>query len=81
MSDNITTRAIVTALVNALMETRGAGATDEQILEAATSTLFSVAVNLQAEELMIAFLPQMQMAIYAEWQKRMANEGVGVVRH
>lgn len=81
MSDQPTTLAIITVLVNALMQTRDAGASNEQIIEAAVSTMVTVILNLHAEEEAIGFMPHIQEQIYHKWQKRMAHEGVGQARH
>ena len=81
MSDEPATRAIITALVNALMETRDAGATDKQIIEAAISTMVTIVLTLHAEEDAIGFMPHIQEQIYRKWQERMTQEGGGQVRH
>ena len=75
------TRRIIAVLVNALMETRDAGATNSQVLEAALSVWVTMVMTLREEEYTISVMPQIQEQIYHKWQRRMAEEGVGQVRH
>ena len=79
--DEPTTLAITSALVNVLMETHAAGATDHQIIQCAFSAAVSVVINLRAERDVLGMLPQIQQSLYQKWQERMIDEGEGQVRH